>query len=153
MKLYYWCREAVRSIGLRLILVLAGYVLLSMLAIALTDAWMGALARQNAYLTNSHETITLVNELRTRLHEAESAQRGYLISLQNKYVPVDEKAIEPQVDSVQKTMRALEKHMGSGVPTWRAFRWGGRRCEFGFHLIAPLICMAKAQPLKVLRFL
>ena len=114
MKLYYWCREAVRSIGLRLILVLAGYVLLSMLAIALTDAWMGALARQNDYLTNSGETNRLINELRTRMQEAESVQRGYLISLQNKYVPVDEKAIEPQVNNVQQTMRALEKHVTSG---------------------------------------
>ena len=76
MKLYYWCREAVRSVGLRLILVLAGYVLLSMLAIALTDAWMGALARQNDYLTSSRETIALINELRTRMQEAESVQRN-----------------------------------------------------------------------------
>ena len=114
MKLYYWCREAVQSIGLRLILVLAGYVLLSMLAIALTDAWMGTLARQNDYLTHSYKTITLINELRTRMHETESVQRGYLISLQNKYVPADEKAIEPQVQSVQQTMRALEKHVDSG---------------------------------------
>lgn len=120
MKLYYWCREAVRSVGLRLILVLAGYVLLSMLAIALTDAWMGALVRQNDYLTNTRETITLINELRSRMHEAESAQRGYLISLQNKYVPADEKAIEPQVNSAQQTMHALEKHMDSiGEPEQR----------------------------------
>jgi signal transduction histidine kinase len=124
MKFYYWCREAVRSIGLRLILVLAGYVLLSMLAIGLTDAWMGALARQNAYLTNARDTITLISELRTRMHEAESAQRGYLISLQNKYLPVNEKAIEPQVNSVQKVLRALENHMdASGQPEQRYAEW------------------------------
>jgi signal transduction histidine kinase len=111
MKFYYWCREAVRSIGLRLILVLAGYVLLSMLAIGLTDAWMGALARQNAYLTYARDTVMLISELRTRMHEAESAQRGYLISLQNKYLPVNEKAIEPQVNSMQQVLRALEKHV------------------------------------------
>ncbi|HSI22174.1 MAG TPA: histidine kinase [Methylophilaceae bacterium] len=111
MKFYYWCREAVRSIGLRLILVLAGYVLLSMLAIGLTDAWMGALARQNAYLTYARDTVMLISELRTRMHEAESAQRGYLISLQNKYLPVNEKAIEPQINSMQQVLRALEKHV------------------------------------------
>lgn len=119
MKLYYWCREAVRSIGLRLIFVLAGYVMLSMLAVALTDAWMGALARQNASLTKDRETITLMTELRTRLNEAESTQRSYLISLQNRYVPVDENAIDPQVKRVQELSRQLGAHMESGTPPRR----------------------------------
>jgi signal transduction histidine kinase len=114
MKFYFWCREAVRSVGIRLILVLAGYVLLSMLAIALTDAWMGALARQNDGLTKNRVAMALVAELRASLNEAESKQRGYIVSLQNRYVPVDEKAIEPQTKRAHDLMRMLQTHMESG---------------------------------------
>lgn len=114
MKLYYWCREAVRSIGLRLILVLAGYVLLAMLAVALTDTWMGALARQNTSLTHDRETIVLVAELRTRLNVAENTQRAYLMGLQNHHVSVDDKVIEPHVRRTQEILHALNSHMESG---------------------------------------
>lgn len=114
MKFYYWCREAVRSVGLRLILVLAGYVLLAMLAIALTDAWMGALAKQNASLSKDRGTIILAETLRASLSEAESAQRGYLISLQNRDIPIDEKAIEPLMQRVQELLRQLQSHLESG---------------------------------------
>ena len=114
MKFYYWCREAVKSIGLRLIFVLAGYVLLSMLAVALTDAWMGALARQNDSLTKDRGSIALVAELRTSFNVAESVQRAYLISLQNRYVPVNEQVIDPQLKRAQEVLRLLSTHMESG---------------------------------------
>ena len=114
MTFYYWCREAVKSIGLRLIFVLAGYVLLSMLAVALTDAWMGALARQNDSLTKDRGSIALVAELRTSFNVAESAQRAYLISLQNRYVPVDDQVIDPQLKRTQEVLRLLSTHMESG---------------------------------------
>jgi signal transduction histidine kinase len=85
-----------------------------MLAVALTDAWMGALARQNATLTKYRESIALVAELRARFNVAESAQRAYLISLQNRYIPVDDKVIDAQLKRTQDVLRGLSAHMESG---------------------------------------
>lgn len=122
MKFYYWCREAAHSIGLRLILVLAGYVMLSMLAVALTNAWIGALVRQNDHLTKDRGSIALVNELRTTLNEAESMQRGYLISLQNNYVAPDDQVIAAPTRHVRQVAKELEQHFEAGEEPRRRYQ-------------------------------
>lgn len=110
-KIYYWCHEAIRRVGLRVVLVLAGYVLLSMLAVALTDGWMSVLAEQNTSITQARGTITLLEQLRTGLLQAENAQRGYLISLQNGYVTADEAINHLQEKRVHDLLQVLEKHL------------------------------------------
>jgi signal transduction histidine kinase len=110
-KIYYWCREVIRRVGLRLLLVLAGYVLLSALAIALTDNWMSVLAEQSARIVKAQDTISILQQLRINLLQAESAQRGYLINLQNGYAQtLDDTAHEKQV---RETLRALEANLES----------------------------------------
>lgn len=113
-KFYYWCREAIRHVGLRVLLVLAGYVLLSMLAIALTDGWMGELAKQGSRITKARDTISMLERLRTNILQAESAQRGYLISLQNSHgQPLDDAVNRINEKQVHETLRALETHLKS----------------------------------------
>lgn len=111
VKFYHWCREAISRVGLRLLLVLAGYVLLSVLAVALTDSWMSVLAEQNTRITQARGTITLLERLRTGLLQAENAQRGYLISLQNGYVTADEAINHLQEKRVHDMLQTLGKHL------------------------------------------
>lgn len=110
MKFYHWCQEAIHSVGLRLLAVLVGYVLLSMLAIALTDGWMGLLSRQNDDITQVRASVVLLERLRSSLLQMESLQRGYLINLQNGYVQRDETVLQPMAKHVQDDLHALEAH-------------------------------------------
>lgn len=113
MKFYRWCREAIHSVGLRLLAVLVGYVLLSMLAIALTDGWMGLLSRQNDNITQARTSIVLLERLRSSMLQMESMQRGYLINLQNGYVQRDDTVLQPFAKHVQDDLHALETHFES----------------------------------------
>lgn len=104
-RIYQWCREAVRRIGLRVILVLTGYIVLAVLAVALTDGWIGRLASLNDRIAQSKSTIITLEQLRTSMLQAESIQRGFLITARPSYlVPYDD-AIE-RVDSGLRDLEA-----------------------------------------------
>jgi signal transduction histidine kinase len=98
------------------LLMLAGYVLLSAFAIALTDGWMSVLADQGIRIAKTQNTILLLEQLRARMLQAESAQKGYLISIQNGYSQAAGDTIN-QVNEkqVHETLHALESNLESQV--------------------------------------
>lgn len=102
--------------GLRVLLVLAGYVLLSAFAIALTNGWMSVLDDQGIRIAKTQNTILLLEQLRARMLQAESAQKGYLISMQARYSQAADDAIS-QVNEkqVHETLHALETNLESQI--------------------------------------
>lgn len=106
-KIYQWCKEAVRRVGLRVVLALAGYILLAVLAVALTDAWIGRLANLNTQIAKTKTTLITLQELRSNLMQAENIQRGFLITSRPGYIaPYDE-----AVKQVEATLRKLETQL------------------------------------------
>ncbi|HEX5538577.1 MAG TPA: CHASE3 domain-containing protein [Methylophilaceae bacterium] len=93
-KIYQWCKEAVRRIGLRVILALAGYILLAVLAVALTDAWIGRLANLNTQIAHTKDTLTTLAQLRANVMQAESIQRGFLITSRPSYIATYDEAVK-----------------------------------------------------------
>lgn len=104
---YQWCREMVRRIGLRVVLVLGGYIVLAVLAVALTDAWINRLVDLNGHISRTKDMLVTVEQLRTGLMQAESIQRGYLITSRAAYIAPYDDAVQ-QVDA---SLRQLETQM------------------------------------------
>lgn len=106
-RIYHWCKEAIRRIGLRVVLVLAGYILLAVLAVALTDAWINRLTGLSANISNNKTTQIALEQLRTNLMQAESIQRGFLITSRPSYIaPYDD-----AVKQVEASLRELETQL------------------------------------------
>ena len=104
---YQWCKDMVRRIGLRVVLVLGGYIVLAMLAVALTDGWIHRLSNLNTRIAQTKDTAATVEQLRTGLMQAESIQRGFMITSRPGYIAPYDDAVK-QVDA---SLRKLETQM------------------------------------------
>jgi signal transduction histidine kinase len=101
-RIYHWCREAIRRIGPRVVLVLAGYILLAVLAVALTDGWIGRVVSLNEHIAAHRNALITLEQLRTSLLQAESIQRGFLITSRPSY-------IAPYADAVKQVEANLDE--------------------------------------------
>lgn len=106
-QLYQLSKDIVRRIGLRVVLVLGGYIVLAVLAVALTDAWINRLSDLTLRIAQTKSTIVTVEQLRTGLMQAESIQRGFMITSRPGYIAPYDDAVK-QVDA---TLRKLETQM------------------------------------------
>ena len=106
-QLYQLGKDIVRRIGLRVVLVLGGYIVLAVLAVALTDAWINRLSDLTLRIAQTKSTIVTVEQLRTGLMQAESIQRGFMITSRPGYIAPYDDAVK-QVDA---TLRKLETQM------------------------------------------
>ena len=104
---YQWGKDMVRRIGLRVVLVLGGYIVLAMLAVALTDGWIHRLSNLNTRIAQTKDTAATVEQLRTGLMQAESIQRGFMITSRPGYIAPYDDAVK-QVDA---SLRKLETQM------------------------------------------
>ncbi|HYG12649.1 MAG TPA: CHASE3 domain-containing protein, partial [Methylophilaceae bacterium] len=107
-QLYQWCKEAVHRIGLRVVLVLGGYIILAVLAVALTNGWLNRLAALNTQIGQAKDTLVTLEQLRTGLMQAESIQRGFLITARPGYIaPYDDaiKQVEASLDKLETQLQ------------------------------------------------
>ena len=90
-------------------LILGGYVFLAVLAVALTDDWIGVLADKNAQIEQNRDSISALEQLRTDLMQAESIQRGYLLTGRDSYIVSYDEAIK----HVRTSLHVLESKFKS----------------------------------------
>lgn len=65
---------------------LAMALFITMLSVIFSDSWIQSLDRQVALIGQVRNNITALQELKTNLYKAESAQRGYLYTKRDAYV-------------------------------------------------------------------
>ena len=106
-KIYQWFRETLGRVGWRVILVLAGYLLLALLAVALTDGWIGVVADKDTRIAQCRDTISVLEQLRTNLLRVESIQRGYLLTGRDSYFV----AYDDSIKHVNASLRQLEAQL------------------------------------------
>ena len=107
---YQWCKDAVRRIGLRVVLVLGGYIVLAVLAVALTNGWINRLAALNLHIAQAKDALVTLEQLRTGLMQAESIQRGFLITSRPGYIaPYDDavKQVDVSLDKLEAQLQPI----------------------------------------------
>lgn len=113
-KIYQWCKEAVRRIGSRVLLALSGYILLAVLAVALTSSWIDRLAELNTNIGRNETTLVTLEQLRSSLLQAENIQRGYLITSRQEYIEPYDDAIA-QINSNLRRLEAQLRPDGNAI--------------------------------------
>ncbi|MES2553477.1 MAG: CHASE3 domain-containing protein [Pseudomonadota bacterium] len=104
VKFLFWGRQAIQGVGKRLLLALAGYILLAVLAVALTNFWMNKLTSLRLEIITTRDTLFKLEKLQTNLARAEAAQSTYLLTQRPDYVDPFEarvKEVRQHVESLQ----------------------------------------------------
>ncbi len=97
-----WGEGIVRRLGGRVLAILFASMILALISVMFTDAWLVELEQQNAQLSQVQRNINWLQELRTSLNLAESAQRGYLLSQRKELVETFNQAIEESRRHIRK---------------------------------------------------
>src|SRR5690349_4536545 len=81
-----WVENLVDRLGGRVIVTLSAAMVLALFAVIFTDAWIVSIGEQDNKINQIRHNVTMLNQLRTNLVRAESAQRGYLLTQRDAYV-------------------------------------------------------------------
>ena len=93
-KFLYWVHQIINKLGGRIIATLTGAMLLSVIAVVFTDGWIVSIGEQADVISRTRANIATLYQLRTNMHRAESAQRGYLLTHRDIYIAPFNDAIE-----------------------------------------------------------
>ena len=110
-----WIENLTERLGGRVILTLSAAMVITLLAVMFTDRWIASIGEQDIKVRWIRHNINMLNQLRTNLLMAESAERGYLLTQRDAYVePFNDaiaqareniKAIQGLVTAETKTMQ------------------------------------------------
>ena len=96
----YWFTKLIASLGGKITALLTFALLFTLAAIAYNDYSISAIATQNVNLLNFRKNIVALNDLRTSLFRAESAQRGFLLVHRPEYLMPFELALKDAKDNL-----------------------------------------------------
>ena len=97
-----WSDNLVRRLGGRVLAILFASMILAVISVMFTDAWLVEIEQQNAQILQVQRNITVLQQLRTSLNLAESVQRGYLLSQRKELVNTFHQAIEDSRRHIRK---------------------------------------------------
>ena len=103
-KLITWGKRLVRRLGGRVLALLFASMMLALISVMFTDAWLLELKQQNEQLAQVQHNIAGLQHLRSSLNQAESAQRGYLLNQREELSTMFNQAI----DSSRRNIRKIE---------------------------------------------
>ncbi|MDR5171039.1 CHASE3 domain-containing protein [Methylobacillus flagellatus] len=101
-KITEWGESLVRRLGGRVLAILFASMILALVSVMFTDAWLVELEQQNAQIDQVQRNITVLQQLRTSLNLAESAQRGYLLTQRQELVTTFNQEIEASRRHIRK---------------------------------------------------
>ncbi|HWT28719.1 MAG TPA: CHASE3 domain-containing protein [Methylophilaceae bacterium] len=96
-----WIESFTERLGGRVILTLSAAMVITLLAVMFTDRWIASIGEQDMKVRWIRHNINMLNELRTNLLMAESAERGYLLTQRDVYVAPFNDAIQHARDNVK----------------------------------------------------
>ena len=85
-KIWAWCERIVASLGGRTIAMLFGALVIAFGSVMFSDNWIVSFSKQAAVIKKVRDNIAVLHQLKADLFEAESAQRGYMITKRKEYV-------------------------------------------------------------------
>jgi CHASE3 domain sensor protein len=85
-KLWRWGERIVAMLGGRTIAMLAAALLVAFCSVMFSDNWIVSFSRQVETIRTVRIDIAVLHQLKANLYEAESAQRGYIITKRKEYV-------------------------------------------------------------------
>ncbi|MCB5191774.1 CHASE3 domain-containing protein [Methylobacillus arboreus] len=101
-KITAWGNSLVRRLGGRVLAILVASMVLALISVMFTDAWLVEVEQQSAQINQAQRNIVVLQQLRTSLNQAESAQRGYLLNQRAELVAAFDQAIEASRRHIQK---------------------------------------------------
>ena len=85
-KIWSWGERIIALLGGRTIAMLFAALMIAFGSVMFSDNWIVSFSKQADSLKQIRENIAILNELKANLYEAESAQRGYIITKRKEYV-------------------------------------------------------------------
>ena len=85
-KIWSWGERIVLLLGGRTIAMLFAALVIAFASVMFSDNWIVSISRQVDVIRQVRENIAVLHDLKANLFEAESAQRGYIITKREEYV-------------------------------------------------------------------
>ena len=85
-KIWSWGERIVLLLGGRTITMLFAALVIAFASVMFSDNWIVSISRQIEVIKEVRENIAVLHQLKANLFEAESAQRGYIITKRTEYV-------------------------------------------------------------------
>ena len=92
-KIWSWGERIVLLLGGRTIAMLFAALVIAFASVMFSDNWIVSISRQVDVIRQVRENIAVLHDLKANLFEAESAQRGYIITKRKEYVAPFNKAL------------------------------------------------------------
>ena len=92
-KIWGWGERIVLLLGGRTIAMLFAALIIAFASVMFSDNWIVSVSRQVEVIKQVRDNIAVLHQLKANLFEAESAQRGYIITKRQEYVAPFDKAI------------------------------------------------------------
>ncbi|MEZ0233139.1 MAG: CHASE3 domain-containing protein [Methylophilaceae bacterium] len=110
-KIIFWIDEIIKRLGGRIIATLTAAMALSIIAVMFTDGWIVSMGKQGDAISHIRDNIATIYQLRTNVHRAESAQRGYLLTGRELYIAPFNDAIDGARANIKKIQNERQSNL------------------------------------------
>lgn len=108
-KIWSWGERIVAMLGGRTIAMLAAALLVAFGSVMFSDNWIVSFNKQVETIKQVRENIAVLHQLKANLYEAESAQRGYIITKRTEYVAPFENALTQARANIELSETLVKK--------------------------------------------
>lgn len=121
-RIWSWFDRLMVILGGRTIAMLVGTLLITIVSIVSTDNWILSMGGQDVLVAKIRTNIITLNQLRSNIYKAESAQRGYLYTNRVEYVAPFNRALSDARDNI-KTVESLIVATSAGKEEKEELEW------------------------------
>ena len=101
-KFLHWHERIIVILGGRTIAMLAAALIMTMVSVFFNDSWITSIKDQDKVIGQIRTNISILNELKANLYQAESAERGYLFTSREIYYEPFNRALNKARDNIEK---------------------------------------------------
>ena len=101
IKIWLWSQRLVTQLGGRTIALLFAALAVAMISVVFTDAWIVSVSKQVENIKTVRINVANLHQLKSSFFEAESAQRGYLLTSKPSYIAPFDGALKRARDLVK----------------------------------------------------
>lgn len=117
-----WLWRINKKLGGRVISMMLIALALSLVAVIFTDTWISAVKTQSEKIIEIKMNVIALRQMKAHLFEAESAQRGFILTQREGYIALLNKAIESARERIRSIGRLVSEN-GSLVSDEEEKRW------------------------------